>query len=151
MKTSQRKKFTRGFTLMDTTLAMGLLSAMVLPILGLLAVGVKDAGDAQTRRNCDSLRQEVRLQLQNPEWPAHRTDAAAPSAKWNATQYFDRQGTLLDPAKKDSAWMEVRMEACESSAFRSSNLEQVKAAFFQSRTGRKVDETVIQRMCIAAR
>jgi hypothetical protein len=156
MKTNSRQRFTKGFTLIDTTLAVGLLSTMVLPILGLLAVGVKDAGEAQTRRTCESLRQELRLQLSNPEWPTRRSGSTATGedeiqAKWEATQYFDRRGVLMDAAKKDSAWMEVRLEACESSAFLSENLEQVKAVFFQTRTGKKVDETVIQRMCVAGK
>jgi len=146
MKPSPRKTGKRGFTLLDTTLAMGLLSTMVLPILGLLAVGVKDAGDAQVVRGCEGLRQEMRINLQDPDWPKNRGAAAGGKTKWKATCYFDRQGRLLDGDAKKSAWMEVRMDACDSVTFPEADLEQVKVEFHRAGTGKKVDQTVIQRM-----
>lgn len=149
MKTPRRKHRARGFTLIDTTLAMGLLSVMVLPILGLLAVGVKDSGEAQTRRTCEGLRQRLRICLQDPKWPESRSELTGDLMKWKATRYFDRRGELLKDSEKKSAWMEVRMEASESTAFRSAHLEQVKAVFYRTGSGKKVEQTVIQRLCAA--
>ncbi len=147
MRTSpDNRRVARGFTLIDTTMAMGLLSMMVLPILGLLAVGVKDAGDAQVTRTCEGLRQEVRLHLQDPEWPANRSSAPGAKLKWKATGYFDRQGKLLKEGEKKSAWMEARMEACDSTTFPDAELEQVLVTFHRSGSDRKLDEAVIQRM-----
>ena len=146
MKPSPKNSHKRGFTLIDTTMAMGLLSTMVLPILGLLAVGVKDAGDAQVVRGCECLRQELRISLQDPAWPKNRAGAAGAKLKWKATCYFDRQGRVLAEAEKKSAWMEVRMEACDSVTFPDADLEQVKVAFHRAGTGKKVDQTVIQRV-----
>jgi uncharacterized protein (TIGR02598 family) len=145
MKPPSKKTANRGFTLIDTTMAMGLLSTMVLPILGLLAVGVKDAGDAQIVRSCEALRQEVRIHLQDPEWP-ESSGGAGDKLKWKATCYYDRQGKPVTGAEKKSAWMEVRMEACDSVTFPDTGLEQVKIAFHRSSSGKKVDQTVIQRM-----
>lgn len=135
------KPFPKGFTLIDTSLAIGLMGAMVLPILGLLTFGTVEAGKAQGKRESARLRDEIRLRLQDPEWPKESKGGR----KWKAEIQFDRKGRLVEGGER-RPWVSVTLEGMEAPGFSSKRFEAVKIRIVGAHSERLMDEAVVQRI-----
>lgn len=134
------KRPRRGFTLIDTSLGIALMGAMVVPILGLLTLGTVEAGKSRSKRESGRLRDELRLRLQDKSWPA----AAGGGREWQAEIEFDRQGRLIE-GREARPWTKVTLEGMAAPGFDSERFEAVKVRITSAKTERLLDETVIQR------
>jgi uncharacterized protein (TIGR02598 family) len=139
MRTTSTKS-KAGFTLVETALAIGLLAALILPILGLLTAGATEASKAQVHRQTSRVREDIRLRLQDPAWLAE----LAAGRTWETTLEYDRKGRLIeDNAHLPS--MTVRLQGMQAPGFRSDRFEAVKIRVHNAKTNRLLDEAVVQR------
>lgn len=139
MKQRAAKPVRFGFTLVETALAFGLMATLMLPILGLLTMGAAEADKARVLRQTSRVREDLRLRLQQPAWPA----ASAIGRDWESTCEYDRMGRLI--GNDGVPWMKVRMEGMAAPGFASGRFEAVRIRIHSAKTGRLLDETVIQR------
>ncbi|MCW1886046.1 hypothetical protein OKA04_15010 [Luteolibacter flavescens] len=137
----RRLRHARGFTLIDTSMAIGLMAVMVLPILGLLTVGTVEAGRARGLRETAGLRDELRLRLQDRSWP----EESQGGREWRASVDFDRKCRLI--AGEDMIpWVKVELEGMAAPGFQSERFEAVKIRITAARSGKLLDEAVVQRV-----
>ncbi|RYD46919.1 MAG: hypothetical protein EOP83_28870 [Verrucomicrobiaceae bacterium] len=141
MKRTALQRRSAGFTLIDTSLAIGLMAAMVLPILGLLTVGTVEAGKARGKRETAGLRDELRQRLQDPAWPTE----AMGGREWKTEVAFDRKGRLIK-GEDARPWMKVELEGMAAPGFTSDRFEAVKIRIIGARSEKLLDEAVVQRV-----
>jgi hypothetical protein len=127
--------------MIDTSIAIGLMSAMVLPILGLLTAGAVEAGKARDKRETAGLRDELRLRLQDPAWPAE----AKGGREWKSEVTFDRKGRLIE-GDEARPWVKVELKGMAAPGFTSERFEAVKIRITGARTEKLLDEAVVQRV-----
>jgi len=137
MRTTTSTKLQAGFTLVETALAIGLLAALILPILGLLTAGAAEAGKAQVHRQTSRVREDIRLRLQDPAW-------LAAGRTWETTLKYDRKGRLIEDNEHLPS-MTVRLQGMQAPGFRSDRFEAVKIRVHNAKTNRLLDEAVVQR------
>lgn len=141
MRSNPSRRRSAGFTLIDTSLAIGLMAAMVLPILGLLTVGTVEAGKARGKRETAGLRDELRMRLQDPAWPAESSGGR----EWKAEVEFDRRCKLIE-GDDARPWVKVELEGMAAPGFASDHFEAVKIRIIGARSEKLMDEAVVQRV-----
>lgn len=142
MKTDIRRRDRRGFSLSEVTCALGLLAIAMLPLLGVLAVGMDDARTAAGKRELGAMRTTIRQMLKGGQWPAEGLKGGA----WTATCDFDLIGNpMVGAAATGPAFVTVAMQGGESPGFQSEFLETVRLVFTVPGSDTRLGECVIQR------
>jgi uncharacterized protein (TIGR02598 family) len=135
------RRSTAGFSLTEVVVALGLIMATALPTLGVLSMGLGDAGVAATQYSIEALRGTVRAQLQNTTWPT-----PTHSNRWNHSVYFDSKGAPSQDGTQVSASVEARMTAAPGLGFDSPAIETVKIEFLAIPSGENLGNCFVQRV-----
>jgi len=131
-----------GFSLTEVVCSLGLLSAAMLPLLGVLAVGMEDARHAANRREVSSMRATVRELLRAEDWPRESQGGIG----WVSQCLFDEKGEpLLSGGNADHAAVRVQMESFQGLGYNSPYLESIQLTFHDAVTEALLDECVLQR------
>lgn len=142
MRTDIRRHGPRGFSLSEVTCALGLLAIAMLPLLGVLAVGMDDARLAAGKRELGAMRSTIRQMLKGGEWPAEGLKGGA----WTASCDFDQNGRpIVGAADKGPAFVTVSMQGGASPGYQSDFLETVRLVFTVPGSDTRLGECVIQR------
>lgn len=142
MKTVLRRRDSGGFSLSEVTCALGLLAIAMLPLLGVLAVGMDDARLAAGKRELGAMRTTIRQMLKGGDWPAEGLKGGA----WTASCDFDQNGNpIVGAAASGPAFVTVAMQGGESPGFQSDFLETVRLVFTVPGSNTRLGECVIQR------
>lgn len=137
-----RRHIPRGFSLPEVTCALGLLAIAMLPLLGVLAVGMDDARLAAGKRELGAMRTTIRQMLKGGEWPPEGLKGGT----WAASCDFDQNGRpLLEQTDAGTAFVTVEMQGGASPAFQSDFLESVRLVFTVPGSNTRLGECVIQR------
>lgn len=141
MKTPRsRSRSHKGFTLAETALAVGLMAALTLPLLGLLGMGAAESGNARNHQRSARVREDLRMRLQDPAWPS----ASREGHGWTAEFPYDHDGNPIRDGHR-KAWMNVSLQGVEAQGFPSERYEAVRVRMVVAKTKRLLGETVIQR------
>ncbi|MBL9116722.1 MAG: hypothetical protein JNJ83_17070 [Verrucomicrobiaceae bacterium] len=134
------RRLRAGFSLTEVVVALGLIVATAVPMLGVMSMGFNDASAAVTQRTLETVRTTLRTRLQSPTWPQPQAAAA-----WQATRFFDAFGKEVPTAKHGSTAIEARMSSAPGIGFQSAALESIKVEFLAVPSGRVLGEAVLQR------
>lgn len=145
MRTSIRKASgnKKGFSLSEVACALGLLSIAMLPLLGVLAVGMDDARLAAGRRELGAMRTTMRQMLKNTDWPLE----SRKGGNWTASCDLDENGSPLMGQGKSAALasVKVEMKGGPAAGYESDFLESVRLVFTVPGSETRLGECVIQR------
>lgn len=140
MKAPCSNPLRKGFTLVETALAVCLMAVLVLPLLGLLGLGAAESGKARNHQRVARVRQDLRMRLQDPGWPS----ASREGQRWVAEFPYDRDGAPVRDGRSEPL-MEVSLQGMAAPGFQCGRYEAVRVRIVAAKSKRLLDETVIQR------
>jgi len=131
----------RAFSLVETSVALGLFSLLIMPVLGLITAGISHSSSALDRSSLHTVRDSLRLRLiQQSDWPANST-----SPEWETTIAFSRNGNPIPPDEDSTAFVKVRLSASPATSHPGVMLEAIRCEFINPRNDATVTTSVIQR------
>ena len=131
----------RAFTLLEITLALGLLATCGLAMLALLASTLNQTRAIREATVAVLLGRNVRTLLRDPAWPEGRHSSG--DGSWKAATYFDGSGALLPDAT--GAAVRAELTGGQSPAFASPWLEQVAVRLVSTPAGPELGRLTLQR------
>jgi uncharacterized protein (TIGR02598 family) len=131
----------RGFSLVETTVALGMFSLLIMPVIGLINVGVTQSNSALNSSSLQSIRDSVRHRLTSQKnWPSNSS-----AKQWTSDISFSRDGSILPNDSPAKPFVKVRLTSSPSSSYTSEHLEVVQCEYLNPRDESSVATCVIQR------
>jgi type II secretory pathway pseudopilin PulG len=142
MKPPNRKRL-RGFSLVETAIAIGLFGMMVPPVLMVVTSATGQATTALRHDALSSMRTYLTLNLEDPDWPNRETG----DGPWHHELTFDRDGSPLPAIETQSGRAAVKavLHATPAPHLKDIGLEQIRVEFRHVRSDRVLSTASLQR------
>jgi uncharacterized protein (TIGR02598 family) len=132
-----------GFSLVEITMALGLVSCFVLVILGLLPVGLRTIQDSAVQYGTANIGQQVVSELQRmPFSPSSDNKNYAITVLDGRTDYFSREGVKMSKAEESFFTVQYSLDDPSvpgATATYHSNLQMVRATIHLSQNSQPIN------------
>lgn len=132
----------RGFSLVETSIAIGLFGLMIPPVLMLVFAGTREARASLDQERLTPIRGYLSLRLAEGDWPA----TAARGKAWTHEIRFNREGApLVGTAGRNTAAVNATLHATPAPHLPDAGLEQIRVEFHSGTDRRRLGTTTLQR------